>query len=104
MTNHAVPGGHGIRVSRGKVAPHIWFEVVYETVHYRDQMEGGAVELSGRIVLASSLDLVARSRRPSTLYSWRLQESQIVLIAIDLNESLLSFFAGGRMLEDRLHR
>ena len=58
MTDHAIPGGHGIRVSRSKAAPHIRFEVVDETVHHRDQMEGGAVVLFGAIVLAGSLELV----------------------------------------------
>ena len=104
MTNHAVPGDHGIRVSRGKAAPPPRFEVVDETVHHRDQMEGNAVKLIGAIVLASSLDLVGALSEAVDTVQPASPEGQILLISIDLNESLLSLFAVGRLAENRLNR
>ena len=75
-----------------------------EAIHHRDQMEGGAVELFGEIVLASSLDQVGPLSEAVDTVQPTNPEGQVVLISIDLNESLLSLFAGGRLVENRLNR
>ena len=103
MTNYAIPCDHGIRVSRGKAAPSIGFEVVDESIHDRDQMEDSTVELVATIVLASSLDLVGSLTEAIDTVQSASPEGQIVFVSIDLNESLLSLFVIGRLVKNRLN-
>ena len=104
MTNHAVPSNHGIWVARGKAAPPIRFEVVYETVHHRNQVERCAVKLIGEVVLSGSLDLVGALPETVDTVSPARPEGQTLLIPIQPNEPLLSLFAVGRLVENRINR
>ena len=67
-------------------------------------MEGGSVELIGAIMLTSSLDLVGALSETVDTVQPASPEAQIVVISIEHNESLLSLFAGGRLVKNRLNR
>ena len=85
MSNHTVPSGHGIRVSKSKAAPHIRLEIIDESIHHSDQMEGGTVELIGTIVLASPLDLVGPLSEAIDAIQQAAPEGPIILISIDID-------------------